>query len=725
MHNYPVKILSFNDGVELEPVVLETKEQFTAFVESFVKLPGSYDLKNTKDWQKVYRKYEETGKYTDTVKNTLAWNKFWDVEKQKIMNGVIINGFYLPPFYYFYLNFNEIQIKERRDVTAPYVYDSDYHFFLYIMLCILKGKHAVVVKTRQRGYSYKIMAILIWSYWWFKGSANTLGASDKAFVEKTWLIAEGYRNHLNTKTAWKRGPHIPKTMEWIERNLAQDGSWVGNMAVMRGITFQQSPTKGVGGYQSFFFYEEAGVAPTLGETIKYIKPAVTAGNETTGTIIVSGSVGDLDDCKDLKDLFYKPEGQSFLAVDNIWEKNPEYKRVGFFVPETWNLKGFMDEDGNSQIEKAEAFVLAKRRELKEASKEEAYRLEVSQAPLTPREAFDWRKTSYFPTHIISRQLERLDTDEERSKRPKRVELFEDSKGSISFKYLEDNEGHPVITKLTKDISSAEDKRGCVVIKELPAPGSTFLDYFAGVDPIMTDVTTTSESLFSITIFKNLVEVRYTDTDGEVKTRLEGYREVAWYVGRMEDLPETNKIGEYLLRFYNARAAVESNVQTFINHMQSKGLQRLMFQKNELKFLEDIGANEHVHKQYGVHMTPLTKSYIFANIKEYISEVLDVVRKTNSEEIVMKIYGVSRICNVGVLNEAKEYVEGLNVDRLISFGLALTAAKMFAQAGIHARRSEVKDEKPKVIAKPTKSFFRQISNIGDQAPARKSFFKYMK
>lgn len=719
MYEYPLNVKTYSTETDAWTVTtFQTKESLAEYVRGCVKVPGEYNLSNTAKWKEQYTLWKKNGLYTTHIPNTRQWQKYWQDEIHKVKHGVIMDGWYLPGFYYMYLNFMEIFIKELKKVLAPSVWDSDYHFMLYIMRCIMEGHHAVVVKTRQRGYSYKIMAILYWSYCWFEGSINTMGASDKFYVEKTWAYAEVYRNFVNTKTPWLRGPQVPKSLEWTERKLDENGNYVGNNSLLKGISFQQSATKGVGGYQSFFYYEEAGIAPTLLETIEYLLPALKAGNEVTGTIIVSGSVGDLEDCKDLKSLFNDPEKYGFLGVSNVWDDKPDRSTCGFFVPHTWSLTGFMDEEGNSHVAEAEKDIKVRRDKDKESLAPEKYQLRISQNPLSPAEAFAFRKNSYFPQWLVQRQQDRLTIEKPSNKA---VVLFEDGDGKVKFRFAEDKDPLPITNWPLKD---GQDKRGCVVIKEFPEDNPEMFSYFAGVDPVATDVTTTSESLFSVTIFKNLVETKYEDEEGNIKTKVSGFCPVAWWVGRLEDIPSTNKQAEMLLKYYNAKANVESNVPNFINHLQQKGQQRLMFTKQEIGFLEDMKFNENVHKQYGTHMTPNIKSYILQNIKDYITEELDHVRK-DSGEVVRTIYGIERITDPGLLEELKQYRDGVNTDRIISFGLALSVAKHYAVNGVLVRKDDRKT-KEKPMLPPSRSFFKTLDQNLNFIPGMKprSFFKHL-
>jgi len=726
MNQFPLKIPTYNSKTEeWSTTIFDDKESFIEYVESQVKYPGKYNLTNTHLWQKVVVDYYKNGEdYTLLIPETIQEIKWWEKEKEKVVNGVIYDNIYVPPFYYWYLNFCPIYDKVKKKIDFAQPWDSDLHFFYYILLCILKGRHAVVVKCRQRGYTFKIMSILMWSYWWAGGSVNTIGASDEEFTQKSWEFMNLYRNHVNSKTPWIRGPQIANNLAWLERSMTEDGTFVGNNSKMTGLTFKQSPSKGVGGAQTLFFYEEAGIAPTLLITLGYIRPAVEQGNVVTGTIIISGSVGELEQCRDLEKIFRYPDKYGFMSVSNTFDQDSKLTECGFFVPHSWNLEGYMDNNGNSLIDLAEEFIKQDRKKSEGISFEDA-QLAISQNPLTFEEAFGVRKRSYFRSALIKKQQDRLS-----AQKPKitPVVLYEaENRGTIKWR-LADRQDDPkplIDFPLREDV---RDVRGCVEIVEFPISDKpSFLTYYAGVDPIAVDRTTTSESLFSIHIFKTFTEEKDLDSEGNVQIKVDGYKPVAWYVGRMEDLKETNTIGEYLVRMYNAFTICESNVQSFINHMQERKLQHLLATKKEIGFLDDLKANTNVHKQYGVHMTPLIKNYLLQNVKEYTEEEIDVIRKPDGE-VARTVYGVERILHNRLLDELRKFTEDLNTDSLISFSLAQSLAKYHFVNGLFNRVDKTKEKRDKnmIAVVPPKSYFKNAgyfqNNDGISMLPKRSYFK---
>jgi hypothetical protein len=59
----------------------------------------------------------------------------------------------------------------------------------------------------------------------------------------------------------------------------------------------------------------------------------------------------------------------------------------------------------------------------------------------------------------------------------------------------------------------EDKTGSLVVWEKPVKNPTFSMYYASIDPVSEGKTTTSDSLCSIFVYKNPVEVTRQTKEG--------------------------------------------------------------------------------------------------------------------------------------------------------------------------------------------------------------------
>lgn len=683
------------------------KEEFIAFMWEQFKTPGQYNLRNTIRWQDVGMQYSKTctrpnfegGYYTRSIKGTYKYKQYWLTEKEKVLNGIIIDGIYIPPFYYWYLNFCPIYNDVLKKKMLGNVWDSDLWFFHYVMLCFLLGKHVCVVKARQRGYSFKIMSLLYWCYSWKEGSINTIGAYKDESTLKSWRFLEFYRQHINRNTWWKRGPVVPKTQEWLERTPLVDGTYAGSDSKLSATTLKVDPENGVGGSQTIFFYEEAGVAPKLLHTVGYIRPALEKGNRTTGLIIVSGSVGDLDDCRDLKDIFYSPATHNFLGITNIWDKKTEYagKKCGLFISEAYNLEGFIDRDGNSLIEPALAFIGENNHRAKTLKRSELAQLDISQKPTSPEEAFAQRKKSEFPVEELRRQQDRIKLKDENNRwdtKPIKCTLYEDDSSVIRFKTtnLPPEHGYPIKPDW-------DTKEGITTIYKSPEKDAKWLTYFAGVDTVEVDDTTTSESVMSVDIYQRMVKIRYKDTDGKVKTRIEGGRIVANWRGRYNPVEKGNEQAWFLIKLYNAFTYVERSKPNFINYMKRHGrAERYLAKESDVPIFKHLTDNSSLSKSsYGFIITGANKMWdiLKSNVKEYFNTEFGRVEKPNGE--VVKVYtGVDMTDDYWLCEEYIQYNDKDNFDRIVSHSAAITIGKVYENEFGIPTINEVKEEPKQII-----------------------------
>lgn len=733
---FPLKVQEYSSKSDEWTIrEFEDKKSLIDYLLSQFRVPGQYNLKNTKKWQETGNHYASTvtrpnfegGRYHNYPSNSIQYKKWRDTEKDRILKGVIYDGIYLPPFYYWYINFCPIYDDLAKKKKFGDVWDSDLWYMQYCMLAILSGKHIGGVKGRQKGYSYKHMAILYWSYCWFENGVNTVGGYREDLVKKSWRFLEGYRAHLNSNTPWRRGPTIPKSLEWNESQMDENGTPRGNMAILKGVTFKQNPENDVGGSQTFFNYEEPGVSPTILETLEFIRPALEKGSETTGTIIACGSVGNLDDAEGIKSIFYNPDDYNFLAVKNIWDKKtgaPE--KCCIFISEAYNMIGkdeetgrpFMDADGNSDVEFALKWIERKKEELKNSTKRaDLKQLAKSQKCTSPEEAFDQRAISEFPVAKLRRQQERILLKNKENLwdyKPQKGLLEEvDGKVILNTRNIPEEHRYPIEP-------SWHDKRGVWTLYEPPDPNPELFTYFACVDPVEVDITETSSSVASIDIFKTAIQVTYSDDKGKIQTRTEGDKLVANYRGRFNTPKETNEQIWLGIKMYNAFTYVERNKPNFINYMRENNrAERYLAKESDVPMFKDLNiknGNLLANTKFGFHTGDNTEiwKHFKATAKEYFHTEYgrESFIKNGEEEILKLFTGIDRIDDYWLLEEFCAYHEEKgkkkgNYDRLVSFMGALFICKVYQQNRFIKKRNEVKEEKKKEEPK----IVRPISMLG--------------
>lgn len=671
-----------------------TREEFKDFVHDLFKEPGKYDFNETSFlFNEQAQKFNNNKFYCAAPRGTKDFLAYWDDQKFKCRKGVIFKSagrvWYLTREYYMWLNFLPINNKEKRSFTFPDVRDAQYHMALYELLAELFYQHAAVLKKRQIASSYFHAAKLINQIWFEQTPILKIGASLKSYVNATWAFLDEYRNFLDANTAWYRPMNPGKILDWMQQiETTQPGSTrktkVGNKGVLKGTSFEQDPTAGVGGPCTYFFHEEAGIAPDMMETYLYMKPALKSGMITTGTFIAAGSVGDLEQCEPLRKMILRPDANDIFPVNtDLLDSKGSIGKSGLFIPEQWSMPPCIDQFGNSKVEEALEMLEKYFADLKKKLSPEEYQLEVSQHPRNIEEAFATRTLSIFPLHLVTAQKRRI---EEKDYPYEFIELSRGADGKI-----EANRTNKLPVSEFPITKSTEDKTGSLVVWEKPDPKAEWGTYYASIDPVSEGKTTTSESLCSIYVYKNPVEVTKIDTD-QSSTVVEHDKIVAAWCGRFDDITKTHERLEMIIEWYNAWTVVENNVSLFIQYMIGKRKQRYLVPKDQMLFLKDLGSNKNVFQDYGWKNTgTLFKANMLSYLIEFLKEEIDVETKTDGT-IVRTTYGIERIPDPMAMVEMQSYTEDLNVDRLVSLAALIAFAKVQqANRGIR-KRVEILDKK---------------------------------
>jgi hypothetical protein len=487
-------------------------------------------------------------------------------------------------------------------------------------------------------------------------------------------------------------------------------SELGLKGVIQAMSFEKSPTTGVGGPTKYFFHEEAGIAPKMNQTYEYLRPALRSGMITTGTFIAAGSVGDLSQCDPLKKLIMHPEDNDIYSVfSDLIDDKGTIGTTGLFIPEQWSMPPYVDKYGNSKVEEALEALDIQFADWKKKLDPQEYQLRISQHPRNVKEAFDFRSVSLFPGHLISAQNQRI---EDKEYPYEFLDIYRNAKGEVS---VETTNKLPIIEfPISKN---TEDKTGVLIVWERPDKNAEFLTYYASVDPVGEGKTTTSESLCSIYVYKTAIEV--TKNNGsEIETYVESDKIVAAWCGRFDDINKTHERLEMIIEWYNAWTIVENNISQFINYMIYRKKQKYLVPRSQILFLKDIGANANVYQDYGWRNTgTLFKSHMLSYAIEYLKEELDH-DVTSEGKVVRTKYGVERIPDPMLLKEMIAYRDGVNVDRLVSFAALIAFAKVQQANRGYKKRYEETDLAKKLdnsnkFSKLTKSPFRNLGGSGSK------------
>ena len=672
------KVVATYDNGQWTETIFENDQEWLTFLLPLFKEPGEYNFDETAYiFNEQARIFNTQGFYCNSPFRSKDFIKYWDDQKNKCRNGAIYHNkgetWYLTRDYYMWLNFLPIYDKEEKAYGFAKVRDAQYHMALYEVLAELNHKHAAIFKKRQIASSYFHMGKLINTYWFEEGSVCKIGASLKDYINDkgSWKFLEEYKDFLNEHTAWYRPSNPEKVLLWQQQIEIKIGGTnrktsKGLKSKIQGASFEKNATTGVGGPTTYFFHEEAGIAPKMMDTYEYLRPAMSSGMMTTGQFIAAGSVGDLDQCNPLKDMILNPTNNDIYSVEtNLLDKDGTRGLSGLFIPEQWSMPPYIDDYGNSLVVDALNAILIERAEWKMKLNPEQYQLRISQKPTNIAEGFAYRKESIFPQGIIQKQLKKI---EDKEYHYEHIALERTHEGIIAKRTSKlPISTFPVDKKM-------HDKTGCLVVWERPVKNPKWGAYYASIDPVSEGKTTTSDSLCSIYVYKNAVEITRESPEG-IEHVIEKDKVVAAWCGRYDDINKTHEQLQLIIEWYNAWAVIENNISLFIQYMISKKKQKYLVPKQQILFLKDLGSNKSVYQEYGWKNTgTLFKSHLISYAIEFLREEIneDLDEEGN---VISSTLGIERIPDPMLLKEMLAYQPGVNVDRLVSFAALIAFAKV--------------------------------------------------
>lgn len=662
----------------------EEYKEYVDFLYSCYRFPGQYNLKNTDAIRANALKYIKDKRYTDYHPKSKEYKEFWLNERRKCEQGVIFDNMFIPGSLYMWWNFlpifNKIEMRERH----PEPWDSHLYYAHYLELAWLEDKDGCCVKARQKGISLYHVARLVHKIWFGNKVTTKIVAYEEEYVLGEWNILEGYRAHLNQHTGFYRAFSPDEKLNWEQKIEVTVGEvdkkkfFKGNFSRIKGSTTKKNLSKAVGGPALEIYATEAGIYQNLKKVKEYVDANLKMGSVKTGIFVAAGAVGELKDAADLQEFAFNPSAYGIKSVKDVFSGSLE--DICFFFPDEFNyvykdeetgkVVKCYDKDGNSDIELAIKYLNIEEEKVKNKDAT-ALKLYKSQHCRTLQDAFDQRDDNPFPTHLLkARELELI------SAKDIVVKLERDSQGKVVHRFCNDT---PINTL---KVNPEADNRGAVVIWEFPMANPPLGLYYAGVDPIRNLDTSTSKSLFSITI-----RIAMHEREGKI---VEDYP-VATYIGRHKKAVDTFQVALDLIEFYNAQTAVENNVTDFIEWMIRQGKSKYLMRRKQLKVIAELTPNSSISDEIGVRMEGEFKKRCYekliTELEEPISESFDL---TTGES--KTIYGVSKYKDLWFIRECLKYTPKLNADRQISNILAKIACD--SSANRHIIKSLNHAPKPK-------------------------------
>lgn len=659
--------------------------------------------------------FRQHGCYTLAPRGTTDYNKYWEQETDRCINGYTApDGEGITGYNYFYLNYSPImRLKEeeytdregnlrkrrQRILEFPSFWDYDYYYFCAIEQAELEGKHMAVLKCRQRGYSFKGGSMLVRNYMLIPGSKNFAIASEQKFLIGDGLLTKAWQimDFLDKHTAWAKQRLVSTRMERTSGYKITDEfgkqTEQGYLSSITGITLKNDPERVRGTRAKLVLWEEGGKFPSLLDAWRIEQPSVeTDDGKAFGLMIAFGTGGtEGASFEGLKELFYKPKSYNVLSFPNIWDEGRENTECAFFVPAYSNLESFdddgnqvyMDKDGNSYKEKAIENLIDQRNKVKDggASQQSIDRF-ISERPIRPAEAVLELGKNIFPRKLLMDQLTRIRTNKKLQSMKHIVDLEWDGNGQVK-----------ATEKLSGDITNYPLKKGdkphgSVVIWEYPVKDPPIGLYIGGCDPYDHDDSFTN-SLGSTFIFKRV-------RAGEAWTDVI----VAEYSGRPDTAEEYYENVRKLLTFYNARLLFENERKGIYPYFTNKHCDYLLADQPD-KIISEVFKDSKVQRRKGCHMTKQIRAYGEGLILEWL---LDEFEEGHPN--------VERVYSEPLIEELIENDGVRNVDRVIALCMVMIYREELYQVKVSSAKEQNKQVELFEMPLFSKQWFEEDSSTSE-------------
>lgn len=659
--------------------------------------------------------FQQHGCYTLAPRGTTDYNKYWEQETDRCLNGYTApDGEGITGYNYFYLNYSPIMrlqeeeytdregnLRKRRQriLEFPSFWDYDYYYFCAIEQAELEGKHMAVLKCRQRGYSFKGGSMLVRNYMLIPGSKNFAIASEQKFLIGDGLLTKAWQimDFLDKHTAWAKQRLVSTRMERTSGYKITDEfgkqTEQGYLSSITGITLKNDPERVRGTRAKIVLWEEGGKFPNLLDAWRIEQPSVeTDDGKAFGLMIAFGTGGtEGASFEGLKELFYKPKSYNVLSFPNIWDEGRENTECAFFVPAYSNLESFdddgnqvyMDKDGNSYKEKAIENLIDQRNKVKDggASQQSIDRF-ISERPIRPAEAVLELGKNIFPRKLLMDQLTRIRTNKKLQSMKHVVDLEWDGNGQV--KATEKPSGDITNYPLKK----GDKPHGSVVIWEYPVKDPPLGLYIGGCDPYDHDDSFTN-SLGSTFIFKRV-------RAGEAWTDVI----VAEYSGRPDTAEEYYENVRKLLTFYNARLLFENERKGIYPYFTNKHCDYLLADQPD-KIISEVFKDSKVQRRKGCHMTKQIRAYGEGLILEWL---LDEFEEGHPN--------VERVYSEPLIEELIENDGVRNVDRVIALCMVMIYREELYQVKVSSAKEQNKQVELFEMPLFSKQWFEEDSSTSE-------------
>jgi len=431
----------------------------------------------------------------------------------------------------------------------------------------------------------------------------------------------------NMKNPWRNEYEIKEGTGWKKKGTRSN--------VKHGVYTTENPEAAAGTRPGVMVIEEVGLCDTLLQSHGSNTACQKEGTTKFGSSLYLGTGGNVEKVQETEIVFRDPIGFDFMWFEDEWEGSG---KIGWFIPAIYALNQFKDNNGNTNVAAATAYITEEREKKRKSKDSSALGLEMMNYPMIPSEMFLNAKGAFFPQAELKAHLAEVKVNPHKYENAHYFgELVWNNKGELEWQ-----DGNP--NELVREFPIIDNKAkpGIIEIFEMPQKD----------------------------VHKNVISGRYgqgTDTydDDESSTNSLGStfimdlwtgRIVAEYTGRRGS-KEFYEITRKLSIFYKATHNYEQNKKGLYAYYEQKKSTHLLCDTPEsLKDIADITISKVGNKAKGTYTS---KPVIAYGLRLILDWLLEPAYGEDNPEIL----NLHKIRSIGLLNELINYNPNGNFDRV--------------------------------------------------------------
>ena len=676
---------------------------------------GLYEIEdisfvNTSLFNEAARFFKKNGCYTKAPEGSRDFNQHWDIEEDRLKNGmsapgqlINLNGIptikeiHITGEHYGFLNYGRIlRTKEddinnlknvvkdspllqnarkvgKKDLDFPSFLDGQYHWFKAKEFAAENGLNIVMSKSRRKGYSYMEGWDCALTINMNRFVTVLIGAYDYKYItlgNQIMPMAKRYLDFLELNTDFRRGylKEQPEHIKMGYKRPTEGNKEFGYRSELVGVSFMNNPDAAVGKDAIKIKFEECGKFPNLKEALDVTLSTTEDGSIITGQIIMFGT-GGTDDANwaDFEDIYYNPTKYNCMAFDNVWDEAARGNGVGFFHPQQIGDPAFVDKHGNSLVENAITYSEDQRNKKKKNLTNAEYLKYIGQRARNPKEAFASGSDNIFPSAELLDQLNKVKHDPDYKYLLRQGELIRKETGiKFEHNHILSEKGLKIHDPVLEfPLKSGQDVTGCYVEWISPYRDKTTGEIPKGLYRVWHDPYAHDKNKKDITI-KDSLGATYVYERLNNITPGKGDYLVASYVGRPERMDDYNENLLKICEYWNAELMFENDRGDVKRYFSVNKKLHLLANEPDLEWEAELRGKTNRGK--GMNMTEKRKAKGAIYLRDWLLE------KRGKDVFGNEKLNLHYIYDASLLNELLKWNNKGNFDRVSSLLVGMFDAK---------------------------------------------------